>query len=64
MGLYDIVVLEQIFRYRDYYWSRHSSKDILKPWTSADIARFAKDDPEHGAQIQKLRQAGMIGGAG
>jgi hypothetical protein len=39
-------------------------EDRLKPWTSADIAKFAAANPKAGADMQTLRSAGLVSGLG
>jgi len=36
----------------------------LKPWTSADIAKFAASNPKAGADLNTLRNAGVLTGIG
>jgi len=36
----------------------------LKPWTSADIAKFAASNPKAGADLNTLRSAGLLTGIG
>eukprot|EP00285_Hemiselmis_virescens_P015284 CAMPEP_0173389626 /NCGR_PEP_ID=MMETSP1356-20130122/12790_1 /TAXON_ID=77927 ORGANISM="Hemiselmis virescens, Strain PCC157" /NCGR_SAMPLE_ID=MMETSP1356 /ASSEMBLY_ACC=CAM_ASM_000847 /LENGTH=145 /DNA_ID=CAMNT_0014346839 /DNA_START=30 /DNA_END=467 /DNA_ORIENTATION=+ len=63
----DLHTVQQFVKFRDYFFARPVEKKLLKPWTAADIDRFCKDDPVHGAQVKTLRQAGIItalGGVG
>ena len=39
-------------------------EDRLKPWTSADIAKFAAANPKAAADMQTLRSAGLVSGLG
>jgi hypothetical protein len=39
-------------------------EDRLKPWTTADVAKFAAAHPKEGAELQTLRSAGMVCGLG
>jgi hypothetical protein len=39
-------------------------EDRLKPWTTADIAKFAGANPKAAADMQTLRSAGLVSGLG
>ena len=39
-------------------------EERLKPWTSADIAKFAAANPKAAADMQTLRSAGLVSGLG
>lgn len=55
---------EHMAAFQDKMFKTPSPEERLKPWTSADIARFAAAHPKEGSDLQTLRSAGMFCGLG